>query len=109
MDQYAYLKKLIRNNPDVFSMLRKKVWFLRWLKKNLHIYNEFERQSIYLRTRGKRKNYSARAIAHKLRWDSHFTEDSSSDFKISNDCTSWLARLVMLANPTLNGLFRTRG
>ena len=106
--EYKELKNLMRSNEEMFDKLENRQWFLLWLKDNISIYNEFERYSIYLSEHGKRTRYSARAIIHRMRWDTLIKEKEPTEFKISNNCTPYLARITMLANPRLAGMFQLR-
>ena len=108
MSKFKTLKKLVRTHES-FETLANRKWFIQWLKKNMHIYNEFERYAEALHKNGKRKRYSSKAIVERMRWDTLFMEEQPSDFKISNNCTSYLSRLVMIKNPYLEGMFATRG
>lgn len=73
----------------------------------MHIYNEFERYAIDLYTNGRRERYGSKMIVERMRWDTQFKE-MSEDFKINNNVTSYLARLVMLERPLLDGMFQMR-
>lgn len=101
------LLELMDKNQDAFEGLANTGWFRDWLESNMHIYNEFERYAFDIKLHGKREYYSARMIIHRLRWDTLFRE-GASEFKINNNCTPYLARLAMLANPSLMGLFKLR-
>lgn len=102
------LLSLMDENPEVFEYTVRKGWFRDWLKDNMHLYNEFETNAFYLRREGKRTRYSARAIIHKMRWDTLFKEKEPTEFKINDHSTPYLARLVMLSNRELDGMFQLR-
>ena len=104
---YKYLAKMVYDNPDEFNGLYRIPWFLSWLRKNMHIFNEFYRYAKKLKYKGNRDYYSARAITQRLRWDTLF-EENESQFKISDHSTPYMARLVMLIKPDLKGMFRIK-
>ena len=83
--------------------------FRRWIAGNLHILEAFEIVSVDLRHTGGRDYYSIYNIREKLRWDSEIRQNpKSSHFKINNNYTSSMARLLMAINPSLYGMFRIR-
>lgn len=105
---YDTLRGLINNYQlDIFGHLGNVGWFLKWLRSNMHIFNEFIRYSNYLRYEGKREHYSARAITQRMRWDTLFQEEDSC-FKISDHSTPYMSRLVMYLYPDLDGMFRIK-
>lgn len=99
---------LMDDNPDLFRYLKRNTWFREWLQANLHLYDEFERYAIEIRTYGKREHYGARVVLERMRWDTLFQETDPGDYKINDHCTPYLARLAMLANPQLEGMFELR-
>ena len=109
MSDFHTLKRVIRMNPDQFRPLKKNRWFITWLKDNMHIYEAFHKYAIDLRVNGCRKYYSARSIIHRMRWDTYYREAQPSKFKVQDHCTPYLARLVMLTNPQLKGMFSIKG
>lgn len=102
------LIKLIDNNEEEFESMRFYIEFRSWLKKNSHLFKAFETYAKHLKAEGKREYYSARCILEKMRWDSLFREVEPTEFKINNNHGACLARLTMLKNPHLNGMFRLR-
>jgi len=54
------------------------------------------------------KNYSAKAIVERIRWESDVGGDGVAQFKIGNNYPSFYARRFMRAYPQHEGFFRTR-
>lgn len=105
--KYKHLVKTIKNNREAFTGLYQIPWFIKWLEMNMHIFNEFYLYAKKLKYEGKRDVYSARAITQRLRWDTLFKEDGTQ-FKISDHTSPYMARLVMLINKKLKGMFRIK-
>jgi len=101
--------RTLDENRRVFEDLKVGTYdkFSDYLRDNFHIYEAFEQTSVDLCANGKRDKYGAFAIINKLRWDSLFHE-VGTDFKISNNFAPSLARLTMLVNPQLDGMFVTK-
>lgn len=100
---------IINETPGIFNGIKTLTFdFKDWLTKNIHVFNEFERYAVDLKTNGRKDKYSARAIIQRLRWDTYFQENDS-EWKISNTSTPYMSRLVMHINPFLNEMFRTKG
>ena len=53
------------------------------------------------------KQYSARAILHRIRWHEH-VDKGNREFKCNNNWTSGLSRWAMAEYAELDGLFETR-
>ena len=81
--------------------------FFRWIKKNQHIYRKFTQMAFEQKRLG-RKQYSARAIVQRMRWDTNIRQAGDQTFKINNIFTPGLARLAMRDEPELKGFFRCR-
>ena len=79
--------------------------FTSWLERNMHIYEQFEKMAKQINDRGF-KQYSGKTIVEAIRWHTNLSETEPKQFKISNNRTADMARLCMLENPELNGLFR---
>lgn len=105
-NKISALFDIIDSNPESFKGMDI-VWFKGWLVENFSLYNAFCSYADKLRRYGKRKNYSARAIYQRLRWDSLFS-DSSEEYKITNNSSSYVARLLMLSQPEFSGMFTLR-
>jgi hypothetical protein len=102
------IRVIYKNNPNLFTGLKNPAEFYAWLRAgNLHIVVAFQKYAIMLRKDGNRKHYGSFAIINKLRWDSYFRE-VGSEYKISNNTAPYLARLIMAANPELDGMFRVK-
>jgi hypothetical protein len=67
---------------------------------------DFERLALEVAARGFRR-YSARAIAHRLRWHHHI-EKGNREFAINNNWTAGLARWFHARHPDLSSFFETR-
>jgi hypothetical protein len=81
--------------------------FYDWLQQNYHVVQKFYEAAHLLKSKGKRKYYSMYCIREKLRWDSMVSEVGTK-FKLSNNFTPHLARLVMELDPHLNGMFKLK-
>lgn len=55
-----------------------------------------------------REHYSARAIAHRIRWETQVVQARDEDFKINNNWIARYAQLFMRDHPKRAGFFRTR-
>tara|TARA_E500000081_G_scaffold98253_1_gene99324 strand:+ start:97 stop:372 length:276 start_codon:yes stop_codon:yes gene_type:complete len=84
--------------------LKRKWW--QWHNENPHIYEAFEKYSLYAISRGKQK-LSAWLIINRLRWDTE-VETTGGEFKISNDFIAYYARLFMAYNPEYEGFFNVK-
>jgi hypothetical protein len=104
---YDQAVAVIESKPDIFGTLKHPERFMHYLPQNMHIYVVVERYAFQLRNKGKRDVYAIQAIVQRLRWDSYFAE-VDSQYKINNFHSAFIARLVMAANPELEGLFRIR-
>ena len=103
------LLDLIDNNPQLFFGMKRLGWFKDWLvKDNLHVYHAFESWAVEHRTTLQRHYFSARAIIEIMRWNT-LTRDSTAEFKLSDHCMPYLARLVMLRRTELEGMFKLCG
>lgn len=103
-------EKTLKHYPDLFDDLKtpQKYAFLAWLPDNYHVVLAFGRAAHELKTRGNRERYSCYTIREKLRWDSLLSENGT-EFKLSNDNTPFLARLIMKMSPRLDGMFVIKG
>jgi len=54
------------------------------------------------------KNYSARGIFHRIRWETDQAETSENEFKLNDHHSPFYARAFMKAYPEYSGFFRTR-
>jgi len=81
--------------------------FYDWLPDNVHVVRAFYEAAHMLHSTGKREYYSLYCIREKLRWDSMVSEVGTK-FKLSNNVTPHLARLVMALDPHLNGMFKLK-
>ena len=82
------------------SMTRSK--FIDWLTDNEKIYGYFRR---YAREaiNSNRKRFSAYMIRERVRW--YVNVEYSGAFKISNNLTPWIARLLAEEMPELRNIF----
>lgn len=74
--------------------------------ENPEVWELFKRYTFQIIERGYR-NYSARAVIHRIRWHTS-VETRGSDFKINNNWTPHYSRLFREAYPEHSGFFRTR-
>ena len=72
---------------------------------NPDIYEMFKRFS--LEACKKNKNYSARGIFHRIRWETSVSSDDLV-FKLNDIWTAYYARKFMEDYPELSGFFRLR-
>lgn len=81
--------------------------FTEWLSKepNKKIYEQFVNMAKKIDQRGFMQ-YSGKTIVEAIRWHTNLREAEPTLLKISNNRTADMARLCMLENPQLNGLFR---
>ena len=107
MITYESCIQAMTNRPDLFEGVDEGVmWrFHQWLPNNTHVISAFGRYARELKDHGNRTHYSAKAICERLRWDS-MVKENGSDYKLSNDMTTPIARLLMAVDPKLEGMFR---
>lgn len=105
----AAISRILMKHPDLFWGLKPKAAtaFLKWWPHNIHIIRAFGKEALHLKTHGKRERYSCYTIREKLRWDSLFRE-VGTEYKISNNNTPFIARLIMKMNKNLDGMFMTK-
>ena len=103
------IEKTIRLFPTIFDGLKQKVVddFQNWYPHNMHVINAFEKEAVFLRVNGKREKYSCYTIREKLRWDSLLRE-STEEYKLNNNYSPCIARILMFLNPHLNSMFFIR-
>ena len=110
MRNYEEIMRIINGNPDIFDGLDGKsvLKFMIWFPDNLHVLTAFEQEAKYLKNNGKRERYSAYTIREKLRWDTLLRHNSDDDYKLNNNYSPMVARIVMILNPELEGMFAIR-
>jgi len=85
--------------------------FIQYNRSNKDILDLFIKNSLTMYHVGY-KNYSAKAIAEKIRWDKDlsraFSKDPGAEFKLNNNYTACYARVVMAKVPQLEGFFNLR-
>ena len=81
--------------------------FYNWVTDNCHVVRAFYERACELFEKGNRQFYSAYCIREKLRWDSMIGE-VGTEYKISNNVTPHLARLTMVLDPRLSGMFKLK-
>lgn len=101
--------RALKNNPKIFSGLlqSRRIEFIQWLRENTHVVGQFLTYAQMLNRHGGREYYSAYCIRERIRWDTLVTENGT-EFKLSNNMTPFIARLVMEIDPSLKGMFRTK-
>lgn len=80
--------------------------FHEWLVDNHHVYYAFVKEAFKVKGAGF-KHYSARTIIHVLRHHSAISE-TGGEWKINNNYSPYLARLVMREYPEFEGFFDLR-
>jgi hypothetical protein len=93
--------KVMTDNKEHFTSE-----FMKWLPENLHVWDAFVEEAMKIRRRGY-KHYSARTIVHVLRHHSAISE-TSSEWKINNNHSPYLARLFDLMFPGFAGMWEYR-
>ena len=103
------IENTIRLYPTIFEGLKVTTIekFIDWYPSNIHVINAFEREAVFLKLNGKRERYSAYTIREKLRWDSLLKENASA-YKLNNNFSPCIARILMYLNPEFNGMFNIR-
>ena len=75
--------------------------------ENPRIWELFVNFTIVMIQRGF-ENYSARAVMHRVRWETNMELGDNSDFKINNNWTPYYARKFHSQFPQHEGFFRNR-
>ena len=113
MKTYTDLQIIMDENEDLFNGLVEsgEYKFRNWLVDNMRIYQYFVNFSISLKIAQKREYYSARTIWERIRWQTHVVEKARGGavLKVNNNYAPFMARLVMRAEPELEGMFQKRG
>lgn len=91
----------VRSRPEAF-----RAGFAEWLKANWPVYEEFERRALRLANAG-RRHYGARSIWEVMRFDSAVGE-LAGEWKLNDHWPPYVARLAMMMEPRLAGMFETR-
>ena len=81
--------------------------FSAYHRQNPHVYRLFTRFALQA-IRSGRKNFSARAVAHRVRWETLIKTTDPEGFKFNNNYVSFYSRKFMNDNPEYDGFFRTR-
>ena len=79
--------------------------FQEFHKSNPNIYDMFVKFSLAAAVRN--KNYSARGIFHRIRWETSVHSDDTA-FKLNDIWTAYYARKFMEDHQELKGFFRLR-
>ena len=103
------IERIFNEYPETFDGLKEGVIekFRDWYPSNMHVIDAFEKEAFYLLTRGRRERYSIYTIREKLRWDSLVSE-SGQDYKLNNNYSPFIARILMFLNSDMDGMFSTR-
>jgi hypothetical protein len=81
--------------------------FSEWRVKNVKVialYLQFARQA---KASG-RKHYGMKAIAERVRWEVMMGRAEGEEYKVNNNYTAHIARLLVLLDPSLTDLFEFR-
>lgn len=76
-------------------------------KKHPEVWNMFVDFSFQMIRRGY-KNYSAKAVFERIRWEKDAGGNGVTEFKIGNNYPAFYARRFMKMYPEHDGFFRTR-
>ena len=80
--------------------------FLDFHRINPHVYTELVKLTRQLHDRGVTR-VGIKMLFEVLRWQ-HLLATAGDDFKLNNNFTSYYARMIMINNPDLKGIFLTR-
>lgn len=89
--------------PDLTSM--SKAGFVTWLTANPRMYGYF-RKFAHEALEKKRKRFSAYMIRERVRW--YVNVEYDGQFKISNNLTPYIARLLIKEYPELSEVFQIK-
>lgn len=81
--------------------------FKEWLDKNEEFWKEYKKWAHYIRKIGF-KYYGSKAIVERVRWHLDVKAKGETRFKICNDFTSLLARLLIYNDESFKGFFELR-
>lgn len=76
--------------------------FITWLESNPDIYNAFRKFALEAIAQ-RRRSFSAYMIRERVRWYTNI--EYSGEFKISNNVTPYMSRLLVLDMPILGKIF----
>lgn len=76
-------------------------------KKHPEVWSLFEQFTFQMINRGY-KNYSAKAVFERIRWEKDAGGDGVTQFKLGNNYPAFYARRFMKQYPQHAGFFRTR-
>lgn len=92
--------RLAEDLPEMKSMPKQD--FIYWLKDNQKIYSHF-RGFALAAIKAKRKRFSCYMIRERVRW--YTNVEYGGEFKISNNLTPYLSRLLSADIPVLDKIF----
>lgn len=72
--------------------------------ENPHVYQQFK--TFALQSAARRPRFSARAIFHRMRWQSMI--EGNDEFKINNNYSPYYARMFEDEYPDMEGFFEKR-
>lgn len=81
--------------------------FRDWLRKNRELFDLFWRLAEGLLTKGHRQRYGAKAIVEAMRWH-NAQADGNSTFKLNNNRTAMMSRLLVIEDKRFADVFRFR-
>jgi hypothetical protein len=79
--------------------------FYRYHEKNPHVAEWFLKAAQSLQQEQQRTRYAIGALTERIRWDIRTGVIRTDSFRISNDVRACYARLVLMRDPSLCGLF----
>ena len=89
------------------SPTQKERWWA-WHQENPHVYLLFKRFTLEALAKRRHKHLGAWLVVNRIRWETSIETTGGEDFKISNNCIAYYARLFMAHYPEHKGLFRTK-
>lgn len=99
--------ELFGSSPKPRKRMTQAEKFEEWRKQNgeaIALYLRFARQ---MKASG-RKHYGMKAIAERVRWEMTVGRTDGEAFKVNNNYTAYIARLLVELDPSLSGLFEFR-
>jgi len=82
--------------------------FYRYHKENPHVAEWFLKAARSLKSEQQRTRYAIKTLAERIRWDVRTGVIKTDGFRISNDIVSCYARLVLMLDSRLCGLFELK-
>lgn len=82
--------------------------FREFHQANPHVFDRLRQMAHAARRRGHRR-IGMKMLFEVIRWEHMLKTEDPHGFKLNNNYTAFYARLLMQRDPTLDGMFETRG